>query len=213
MPPPVQVAIINDFDMVVRGLAAVLDQADGIDLIDIALDPTAWRTTTADVLLVDTYAHPDAITWVHDITASSPAQVLVFSWAPHPPPETTSTPTSARYLSKMATRNELVAALRDVANGTPPQPASLAAATEAAIDPVGAWPGKEHGLSGRESEIIALVARGLNNPEIAAELFISINTVKTYIRTGYRKIDVTRRSQAVRWAMLNGLVPPTVSRR
>ena len=54
-------------------------------------------------------------------------------------------------------------------------------------------------LSPRESEILHLIAEGRSNDEIADDLGLSINSVKTYIRQAYRKIDVVRRSQAVAW--------------
>ena len=54
-------------------------------------------------------------------------------------------------------------------------------------------------LSDRELEVLACVAEGLSNAEIARRLYLSVNTVKSYIRTGYRKIGATRRSQAVGW--------------
>jgi DNA-binding NarL/FixJ family response regulator len=60
-------------------------------------------------------------------------------------------------------------------------------------------------LTKRETEIVDLVARGLSNIEIAEELFLSVNSVKTYIRTAYRKMGVTTRSQAVLWAIRGGL--------
>lgn len=59
-------------------------------------------------------------------------------------------------------------------------------------------------LSRRESRVVALIAAGSTNEEIAQELMLSPNTVKTYIRTAYRKMGVTRRSQAVAWALKNG---------
>ena len=65
----------------------------------------------------------------------------------------------------------------------------------------------DEGLTEREAEIIALIARGLSNQEIADLAYLSINSVKTYIRTAYRKMGVTRRSQAVRWALEHGFVP------
>jgi DNA-binding NarL/FixJ family response regulator len=61
--------------------------------------------------------------------------------------------------------------------------------------------GQDVGLSPRESSVLALVTRGLGNQEIAGELYLSINSVKTYIRSAYRKIGVTSRSQAVAWAI------------
>ena len=61
------------------------------------------------------------------------------------------------------------------------------------------------GLTERETQVLTLICRGLSNAEIAKALFLSQNSVKTYIRTAYRKIGVTRRSQAVLWAIRHGL--------
>ena len=47
---------------------------------------------------------------------------------------------------------------------------------------------------------------GHSNQEIADALFLSINSVKTYIRSTYRKIDVTSRGQAIVWAIQNGFL-------
>jgi DNA-binding CsgD family transcriptional regulator len=58
-------------------------------------------------------------------------------------------------------------------------------------------------LSKREREIVTLISQGLSNQEIAEKLFLSINSVKTYIRTAYRRLDVTTRSQAVIWGVRN----------
>jgi len=66
-------------------------------------------------------------------------------------------------------------------------------------------------LSMREAEVLALISAGLSNAEIAARLFISINSVKTYIRAAYRKIGVVRRSQAVIWAMQHGVTEQSSS--
>jgi DNA-binding NarL/FixJ family response regulator len=61
------------------------------------------------------------------------------------------------------------------------------------------------GLSRREMEILELIITGLTNQEIAATLWLSINSVKTYIRTAYRKIGATRRPEAVLWGYHHGL--------
>jgi DNA-binding NarL/FixJ family response regulator len=63
------------------------------------------------------------------------------------------------------------------------------------------------GLTPRELDVLERVAAGRSNVEIAAELFISINTVKTNIRTAYKRIGATTRSQAVLWAVQNELGP------
>lgn len=67
-----------------------------------------------------------------------------------------------------------------------------------------AWPGQERGLSPREAELLALIVRGLTNQEMAERAYLSINTIKTYVRSCYRKIGVTSRSQAVVWGLRNG---------
>ncbi|MBB3042702.1 response regulator transcription factor [Nocardioides soli] len=65
------------------------------------------------------------------------------------------------------------------------------------------------GLSDREKQVLALIAQGLTNQEIADRVFVSINSVKTYIRSAYRKIGVGSRSQAVAWGLRNGVIPPS----
>ncbi|MBC2960611.1 response regulator transcription factor [Nocardioides deserti] len=61
------------------------------------------------------------------------------------------------------------------------------------------------GLTVREFEVLGLVAAGLSNAEIAERLYVSINTVKTYVRAAYRKIGVDRRAQAVVWCAHHGV--------
>jgi NarL family two-component system response regulator LiaR len=66
--------------------------------------------------------------------------------------------------------------------------------------------GSAAGISPRESEILQLVVMGHSNQEIADMLFLSINSVKTYIRSTYRKINTTSRGQAIVWAIQNGFL-------
>jgi DNA-binding NarL/FixJ family response regulator len=58
-------------------------------------------------------------------------------------------------------------------------------------------------LTDREKEILILVARGMNNNEIAKNLFISVGTVKNYISSIYDKIGIKERSKAILFAMEN----------
>lgn len=53
------------------------------------------------------------------------------------------------------------------------------------------------GLSGREQEVLQLMAEGLSNQEIADRLFVSLNTVKTHCSRIFEKLEVRRRTQAV----------------
>ena len=104
---------------------------------------------------------------------------------------------AAGYLSKSLGAAELVA--RIVAFHDREQPRLVD--DEPAVH---TWPGQVHGLSEREAEMLTFIVRGLTNEDIAARAYLSIHTVKTYIRTAYRKIGVTSRSQAVAWGFRNG---------
>jgi DNA-binding NarL/FixJ family response regulator len=99
---------------------------------------------------------------------------------------------------------ELVAALEAVHAGTPvvsdvPPRARAAVGLD--------WPGRGEGLSDREAEILALITQGKSNAEVAKLTYLSPNTVKSYIRTIYRKIDVASRTQAVLWGVDHGFMP------
>lgn len=61
-------------------------------------------------------------------------------------------------------------------------------------------------LSRREAEVVSLIATGMTNEQIAERLYLSVNSVKTYVRTAYRKMGVQRRSQAMLWALGRGIV-------
>ena len=61
----------------------------------------------------------------------------------------------------------------------------------------GSWPGAHWGLSARESETLALVATGMPNREIAEAMFVSENTVRTHLKSIFRKLGVSNRSQAL----------------
>ncbi len=61
-------------------------------------------------------------------------------------------------------------------------------------------------LTEREREIMTLISAGYSNDVIATRLYLSLNTVKTHIRSGYRKAGVTTRAQAVLWGLRHGLV-------
>ena len=62
-------------------------------------------------------------------------------------------------------------------------------------------------LSRRELEVLELMAKGLSNQEIAAEIFVSLNTVKTHGSKIFEKLDVKRRTQAVEKAKRLRLIP------
>ncbi len=75
---------------------------------------------------------------------------------------------------------------------------------EVPVAPPGVLEDLATALSRREREVVAGICAGLSNEEIARELYLSINSVKSYVRTAYRKMGVTRRPQAVAWGIEQG---------
>jgi ATP/maltotriose-dependent transcriptional regulator MalT len=66
---------------------------------------------------------------------------------------------------------------------------------------------EKSGISARELEVLQLMARGLSNQEIAEQMFVSLNTIKTHTSNIFLKLDVKRRTQAVDQARKMGLIP------
>ncbi|MCC7244067.1 MAG: response regulator transcription factor [Saprospiraceae bacterium] len=66
---------------------------------------------------------------------------------------------------------------------------------------------EQYGITPREMEVLALMAAGLSNQEIAERLFVSINTVKTHSSNVFSKLGVQRRTQAIQKARQTGLIP------
>jgi NarL family two-component system response regulator LiaR len=110
------------------------------------------------------------------------------------------------YLSKELPGVELVAALEKVHAGERIVALDLPARVEARTP-------RAIGLTPRESHVVALIAAGAPNKEIAGRLGLSMNTVKSHIRTAYRAMGVTSRTQAVLWAVEHGLTAPWVAVR
>jgi DNA-binding NarL/FixJ family response regulator len=85
-----------------------------------------------------------------------------------------------------------------------------AAGEELGFQEPSTWPpalGAEAGLSPREVALLGGVVKGYSNLEIAEQMSLSPNTVKSYIRSAYRKIGVSSRSQAVCWCLQQGFDP------
>jgi DNA-binding NarL/FixJ family response regulator len=66
-------------------------------------------------------------------------------------------------------------------------------------------------LTKREAEILRLVAEGNSNAEVARVLWVTEQTIKFHLSNVYRKLDVANRTEASRWAQLNGVLPPASS--
>lgn len=201
-----RLAIVDDYAVVVAGVAGFFAKED-IDVVETGASQTVL--SDVDVVLFDTFAQiqGNGID-LEDFVRDSGAKVVVYSWNVHPEMVVQAIAGGARgYLSKVLTGPQVVAALERVVAG---EVVILPGNNESSVDGAGDWPGRSAGLSPREAEIIALITQGLSNQEIADRAFLSINSVKTYIRSAYRKMGVERRSQAVVWGIQNGFEPDTL---
>ncbi len=210
-----RLALVNDYEVVVRGLAHMLERFEDIEVVE--METEAEVAEPVDIALYDTFAQAQGDG--EDVAAlvANPRvrHVVVYSWnLDHALQRRTLDGGVAGYLSKAMTAEELAGALREVAAGrvVDCQGAADSEDREATVDgpSEGDWPGRRHGLTARESEVLALITQGLSNQDIAARTHLSINSVKTYIRHAYHKIGVTSRSRAVLWGIDNGFRPDTV---
>lgn len=200
-----RVAVVNDYELVVAGVASVLREYD--DRVEIVeLDSRMPVVSDVDVLLYDSYGqaqgeHVD----VASLTAGVSAKVVIFSWNTQAEVVDGALRAGAvGYVSKGVGGLELVEALERVHAGEHVTPAT---ASMPDGDGFGRWPGDRHGLSPRESEVLALICQGLGNDQIAQQIFIGINTLKTHIRSLYRKVGAESRTQAVLWGVDHGFRP------
>jgi NarL family two-component system response regulator LiaR len=107
------------------------------------------------------------------------------------------------YLQKNLTLDELAAAIRRTKAGWPTlSPEATRALVAAATQPV--HPG--HNLTQRERQILTLMVSGCSNAEIAEQLVVSLFTVKSHISNIFSKLGVNKRTEAVAMAVENGLI-------
>ncbi len=205
MTTPIRLALVDDYPIVLSGLEQMLaPYADRVVVVE--LDNRLTVESEVDIILLDMFgAVAGEGIGVSDLVGG-PGRVVVYLWALNEESAQHALDQGASgCLSKALSGAELVDALEAVHRGEtvvspfgdPPDDAAASAPAD--------WPGHGVGLSDREAEVLALVAKGLGNEEIARTLFLSINSIKTYIRTAYRKIGADSRSQAVIWALENGL--------
>lgn len=203
---PITVALVDDYDVVLMGVANIIDRyRDRVIVAEI--DSNESVQDAVDIVLYDCFAQPESDHEHIAVLIDNPRarRVVVYTWNFHPElVETARRQGVHGYLSKALPARELIAALEAVHAG------------EVVIsDPPGRsggvngldWPGRSEGLSEREAEILALITQGLDNAEVAARTFLTPNTVKSYIRTLYRKIEVSSRTKAVLWGIDHGFAP------
>ncbi|MDE0779008.1 MAG: response regulator transcription factor [Nocardioides sp.] len=207
---PLKIALVDDSDLATAGLRTLLEPfAERVVLVEHR--EAIARPDTLDVVLYEPLGLcGTAESLLRDLQRNSEAQTAVFSWAE---PAQLPLPTARPYLSKSVTASRLVVDLEDLVAGrfggetidqagdaTEPEPVPQDAAGATALPEAALKV-----LTARECDIVSLIVAGMSNREIGDELSLSINSVKTYIRTAYRKMGVQRRTQAMLWALEHGL--------
>jgi DNA-binding NarL/FixJ family response regulator len=203
---PILVALVDDYDVVLAGVANMLDRYRDRVLIA-EIDATTALNDSVDIVLYDSFAQPESDHHeIGELVANPRARrVVVYTWNFHPDLiESAHRQGAHGYLSKTLAARDLVAALEAVHAGNkvvsePPPRARSAPGLD--------WPGRGEGLTDREAEILALITQGKSNADVARLTFLSPNTVKSYIRSVYRKIEVGSRTQAVLWGVEHGFTP------
>ena len=204
---PLRLAIVDDYAVVVAGVASFLE-AERIEVVETGA--TTPVISDVDVVLFDTFGQIQGvgIDLEDFVRNSGGAKVVIYSWNLNRRLiEEALAGGASGYLSKVLTGPAIVRALERIMDG---EVVVLSGDNETSVGAAGDWPGRAAGLSPREAEVIALITQGLSNQQIAERVYLSINSVKTYIRSAYRKIGVTNRSQAVIWGIDNGFRPDSL---
>ena len=204
----IRLALVNDFEVVIRGLADMLHSAsDEIEVVE--LDARVPVDDGVDIALYDTFAQRQANSPKVEELVANPlvSKVAVYTWnLDDRLVDNAMAMGASAYLSKTLATHDLVDALRKVHCGE--TVVSREPGPETALR--GDWPGREEGLTAREAEVVALITQGHSNADIAEMASLSINSVKSYIRSSYRKMGVTSRTNAVLWGLDHGMGPDRI---
>jgi DNA-binding NarL/FixJ family response regulator len=206
---PLRIVIADDQASVREGLVLLLDGLPDIEVVGAAADGQQALRLVADqhpdAILLDLHMPVlDGIGTTRALRADHPevAVVVLTTYADDASVLEALQAGARSYLTKDTDRADIARALRAAAGGLAvldPQVHAtlLAAATRVrAPEPAAASPAPD-GLTQREVEILSLIARGLTNPEIAAQLFLSNHTVKTHISRIFAKTGSRDRAAAI----------------
>ncbi len=209
---PLRLVIADDQASVRQGLVLLLDAVPGIDVVGAAADGEQALALVAehhpDAILLDLHMPVlDGIGAIGRLAAEHPevAIVVLTTYADDSSVLDALRAGARSYLTKDADYTEIAQALRAAAGGLtvfdPRVHATLLAATAASQKP---GPARSvpppDGLTQREAEILGLIARGMTNPEIAAQLFLSNHTIKTHISRIFAKTGSRDRAAAIGYA-------------
>jgi DNA-binding NarL/FixJ family response regulator len=215
----VRVLIVDDDDLMRAGLRGVLSSDDAIEVVGEADDgrQAAYRTRLLrpDVVLMDVRMPDlDGISATRELLAAFPEVkvVILTTFEQDDYIFGALSAGASGFLLKRIRPEELIAAIHTIAAGDSllsPSVTSRVIERMAGQPAPGATPDERLAeLTPRESEVLELVARGLSNAEIAADLVIEESTVKTHVKRVLGKLGVRDRVQAVILAYEIGLTRP-----
>ena len=212
MSEPIRVVVADDHPIVRAGIVGLLETAAGIEVVGEAADGAEAvalaEAERPDLVLMDLRMPgvDGASATASIVAAGTGTRVLVLTTYETDDHILAAIEAGASgYLLKAAPQAEILAGIRAVAAGETVLAPSIAAklvsrvrADAASVD--------RPALSPRELEVLALVAAGRSNPEIARELYIGEATVKTHLLHAFEKLEVNDRTRAVTRAMELGLL-------
>jgi Response regulator containing a CheY-like receiver domain and an HTH DNA-binding domain len=202
----IRVLIVEDHNVVRQGLVALINLADGIQVVGEAADGVEavaqFRKHQPDVTLVDLrLPKMGGVEVIQRVRTDWPnARFVVLTTYDGDEDIYRALKSGAKaYLLKGMTSEELITTIREVAVGKSHIPAAIA---ERLAERMGT-----EDLTPREADVLEQIVHGKSNKEIATELDISEATVKTHINSLLSKLGVTDRTQAATAAIRRGLVP------
>lgn len=212
---PINVLLVDDHPVVRTGLRALLDGFGGVQVVGEAADGAealkivaasqqrpGRDTEQIDVVVMDIEMPGlDGIATTRRLSAQNGPPVLILTTYDTQSEVLAAVDAGAKgYLLKDAEPEKLRQAILDTAAGKPTLSSEIAAMVMTRIQR------PQENLSTREVELLALLATGATNKQLAQSLFISEATVKTHLVHIYRKLDVTNRTAAINTAREQRLI-------
>ena len=210
MTPPLRILIADDHSLFRRGLTSLLDETAEFTVVGAASSgPEAVKLVAdlhPDVVLMDVHMPGgdgvDAVRELHQTLPNLP--VIMLTVSENDADLLKAIRAGARgYFLKNVETEELFAGLRRVVSGQAALDASL---TARLFQQVSDLSGADSPLSLRETEILQLIAAGRTNREIAGQLVVSENTIKTHVARILEKLDTNSRGEAVARAKTHGWI-------
>ena len=208
---PTKLLIVDDHEMVRRGIAEMVDTAD-VQVVAEAADGdagvSAARRHKPDVVLLDVRMNgQDGIDAIKRIRSAAPhARVVMLSAFDNSTYVARAVSAAAHdYVLKTATRKELLEAIGGAAKNAAPSRSGEFRRVASAMAKREVSTATDVPLTPRETQVLRQVALGLSNREIADALEISIETVKEHVQNLLRKTALDDRTQAAVWAIRHGI--------